>query len=317
MMHAESTHPLESEPARCVVCEGNGWSFLREGPDLQLPDGHPSFQLSRCQTCGHIAQIPPPSDEQLRRAYSAEYAPYLPAWKEPGWPLWKILREITTWRRISRLKKHGKGKRLLEVGAGAGDFLYAAQRAGWEVKAIEYSEDLVRILREELGLDVRSGELAPGLWEEGSFDLVVFWSVLEHVRNPVATLITAAAYLRPGGAVFLQLPTRDGVEQGNWFSGEWALLDLPRHLNFFGEGSLAVLCDRVGFDLAVFKTPLTDVAWCYVMSSLNRAKHIQSLPKRYLCFATLMIIVVLSLPWLAMKAWRGHGTEAFVVAIKR
>ncbi len=50
--------------------------------------------------------------------------------------------------------------------------------------AVEYSCALADALRTELGFDVRTGELTPGLWESGSFDVVVMWSVIEHLQNP-------------------------------------------------------------------------------------------------------------------------------------
>lgn len=220
-------------------------------------------------------------------------------------------------RRILRLKRYAKGSKLLEVGAGAGDFLYAAHRAGWDVKAVEYSVPVAQTIREELGFDVHAGELRPGLWKEGQFDLVAFWNVLEHLRNPAESLVMAASYLKPGGCVFIQIPTLHGVELGTRFGRHWALLELPRHLNFFGRDSLSVLCAKAGLELVLFKTPLLEMAWCYVTSSHNYSKQLKEPLQQQARFAALVGIVFLSLPWLAVLSWRGHGTEAFAVAIKR
>lgn len=261
-------------------------------------------------------QTPPPSDKELRTAYSANYAPYRPAWKEPRWPLWKILRELTTWRRVRRLKRYGEGRKLLEVGSGAGDFLYAAHHAGWEVKAVEYSDSLADTVRAELGFDTRAGELKPGLWKESEFDAVVLWSVLEHVRDPLETLVTARSYLRPGGFLFLQIPTQYGILYGKWFGQYWALLDLPRHLNFFSKESLSQLFGKADMELIVFKTPTLDTAWCYYASSRNyflQAKgYLQKL--RALLKG---IRALLALPDAVLQACQARGTEAFALAIKR
>ena len=122
------------------------------GCDLYQPGGEESFELYRCLSCGQVMQNPLPTPEQLSKAYSAEYAPYRPAWKETGWPLWKVFRELTTRRRMRRLRRYGTGSKLLEVGCGAGDFLHAAHRAGWEVAAVEYSAALADELRRRAGL---------------------------------------------------------------------------------------------------------------------------------------------------------------------
>lgn len=261
-------------------------------------------------------QNPQPSADELREAYVAGYAPYRLAWKEAGWPLWRNLHELTTLRRVRRLRRYARGTRLLEVGSGAGDFLYASRKAGWEVAAVEYSEPVVEVIRTELGLDIRAGELQPGLWTDGSFDLVVLWSVLEHVPDPLETLRTVYSYLKPGGTVFLQIPTVDGVQAGMSFEEYWALLDLPRHLNFFGKASLARLCDKAGLKLTAYKTPLLDIAWCYFTSQSNFANDSRSKAQKLLRRASFLPIFLFAFPSMAIRAWRAQGTEAFAVAVK-
>jgi SAM-dependent methyltransferase len=312
-----SAHIEEESLSLCTVCGGDRWSFVREGCDLYQPDDDARFKLYRCHSCGQVMQNPLPTPGQLSKAYSADYAPYRPAWKEPGWALWKVLRDLTTWRRMRRLRRYGKGGRLLEVGCGAGDFLHAAQRAGWEVKAVEYSSALAEALRGELGIDVRTGDLTTGLWSSGTFDAVVMWSVLEHLSNPIDALATACSYLKAGGVVFIQIPTRYGVRRGKRFEQYWALLDLPRHLSFFGRKELSYLCDQAGMQLTVFKTPLVETLWCYYASIGNYASHRKTPLRRIFGTLSLALVTALSLPVLALAAWSGHGTEAFAVALKR
>jgi len=302
---------------RCTICGGCRWGFVRQGRDLLRPDEEITFKLCRCMSCGHIMQTPLPDDGELRKAYSVDYAPYRPAWKESGWPLWRIFRELTTWRRMICLKRYGVGRKLLEVGSGAGDFLYAAHRAGWEVKAVEYSAALADSLRAELGLDVLAGELRPGLWKEGEFDVIALWNVLEHVRNPLDTLITASSYLRAGGTLFLQVPTADGAEHGKWFGPYWAPLDLPRHLNFFSRTSLAQLCLKAGMKVTLFKTPFLGMAWCYFASIGNYSNQSKHALQRLVGSGLLAALAVAAFPYLAAQAWRRHGGEAFAVAVKR
>jgi 2-polyprenyl-3-methyl-5-hydroxy-6-metoxy-1,4-benzoquinol methylase len=310
--------PLKDEdsPSRCTVCGGNQWSFVRAGCDLYQPGDETTFNLDRCLSCGQVMQNPLPTPTQLSKGYSAEYAPYRPAWKQSGWPLWKILRQLTTWRRMRRLRCYGAGTRLLEVGCGAGDFLHAAHREGWDVRAVEYSDALADVLRTELGFDVRAGELRPGLWDHGSFDVVVLWSVLEHVRKPVEILVTACSYLKKGGVVFIQIPTLYGVEQGMRFRQYWALLDLPRHLSFFSRDCLAELCGKAGMKLVLFKTPLVESAWCYFASVCNYASHSRKPGRRVIGMLSLALLSALSFPYMALRAWRGKGTEAYAVAVK-
>lgn len=306
----------ESLTNRCAVCNQQQWADLREGTDLCRPNYDKIFKLARCLSCGHVMQIPLPNADELSSAYVGEYAPYRPAWREKRWPLWRIFRDLTTLRRVHRLRRYAAGSRLLEVGSGAGDFLFAASRAGWEVAAVEYSKPLADLVRTELGFDVRSGELTRGTWEPESFDLVVLWSVLEHVPDPIETLSIVSSYLKPGGTAFFQIPTVYGLELGKRFRKYWAILDLPRHLNFFGRESLSTLCGKAGMKLTVFKTPFTDIGWCYLASCSKYANDSGGHAQRLIKLALLTPIVILTLPFMAVQAWRGRGTEAFAVAVR-
>ena len=311
----ESTIPRPF--SSCVVCAGNQWIPLRTGRNLNGNASGAVFALTRCTLCGHIALNPPPTDIDLQGAYSSEYAPYRIGWKQTTWPLWRIIRELTTQRRIRRLKMYSTGRRLLEVGSGAGDFLYAASQAGWDVSAVEYNRSLAETLRNELGLDVREGELTEGLWDTEQFDVIVLWSVLEHVRDPRKTLRIAAQYLRAGGTVFMQLPTCYGAELGKSFGEYWELLEIPRHLNFFGRDGLTNVCKACGLELTLFRTPLLDSAWCYLASSGNYAKGRKSAIGQRLQLGACTAMAFFLLPWIALNAWRSNGTEAFAIAVKR
>ena len=64
--------------------------------------------------------------------------------------------------------------------------------------------------------------------------------------------------------------------------------------------------------LIVFKTPLLETAWCYYASVCN---YRQPLPRATDRGAlSLTLLSVLSFPLMVVRAWRGHGTEAFAVA---
>lgn len=289
----------------CPVCDGSAWTFTRHLDEAK------NFNLFRCETCGHIMQNPVPTDEQLAAVYSEAYSVHNPAWKEPGWPLWKILRNWTTARRISYLKRYGIGTEMLEVGAGAGDFMVAAHKCGWDVKAVEYSAKMCDAIRSEFGFDIRCGELTEGLWPRESFDLVTLWNVIEHLQHPLGDLKIAASYLRPGGRVLLNIPTDQVAYHGKWFEHHWALLLPPEHINFFNRESLSKLCEKAGLRLIAYKTPFVQSCWSYYTACKNWAK---GNPFLFLCsFA----IVALGIPYMLYESLSGRGMESFAVLTKK
>jgi len=310
---------METNPTPlCIVCGGKHWTLVREGMDLCRPNHRKLFRIETCTSCGMVSQQPIPSNEELQAAYSVsgDYVCYRPAWKELGWPVWKMLRHWTTRRRVARLTRYAPKRELLEVGCGAGDFMVAAHRAGWQVHAVEYNEEMVEALHREFGFDVRLGNLAPGLWTQGRFDVAVFWNVLEHLQFPLEELSTASDYLRSGGVILLNIPSREAAETGKWFGQYWGLLDLPRHIHFFDRSTLEKLCEKAGLKLACYKTPFVQSAWCYYISCWNWASRDKNRLLSWIKFGALSALITLIMPYIAAKCFASRGLEAFVVLVK-
>ena len=103
------------------------------------------------------------------------------------------------------------GHRVLEVGAGVGAIATKLAAAGHEVTAIEPADNVFPELeRRTSGLpgltvdQVTSNELLSRTTSR--FDSVVYVSVLEHIRDHVAELRTAAELVVPGGTVAIFVP---------------------------------------------------------------------------------------------------------------
>lgn len=309
--------PMDGRAASCIVCGERRWREIRRGRDIYRPGLPTQYVLCRCATCGLVAQQPRPGPTELRAAYAIPYHVFRPAWQVPGWPLWKILRVLTGRRRLRRLRSHSSPGCLLEVGCGAGDFLLAAQREGWRVHAVEFTEEMVALLRRERALDVRQGELVPGLWDEGVFDAVVLWDVLEHVPDPAATLRTAAQYLRAGGVVLASFPTADAVRTGQRHGEWWAPLDLPRHLHFLDAGGLARLAGAAGLTVVDYATPALDALWCELASGWRHAGVMPTATGRTTTLAAALARSLVALPQLLSDARKGRGPIAVAAAVKR
>jgi SAM-dependent methyltransferase len=307
---------MDGRAASCILCGERRWREVRRGRDIYRPELPTQYVLCRCAMCGLVAQQPRPGPTELRAAYAVPYHVFRPAWQASGWPFWKVLRALTGIRRLRRLRRRRSPGRLLEVGCGAGDFLLAAQAAGWDVHAVEVTEAMATLLRCERGLDVQSGELVPGLWDEGAFDAVVVWDVLEHVPDPAATLRTAAGYLRAGGILLASFPTADGVGAGQRHGDWWAALDLPRHLHFFDAQGLARLLRPVGLTLVHYETPALDALWCEVTSGLRRVAAESASARRALAGGHALVRSCLALPRLLVDARNGRGPIAVAAAVK-
>lgn len=149
----------------------------------------------------------------------------------------------------------GSVRRLMDVGGGEGRFARAflRQRRG-EAWVVEPSEAAARAEPHE-GLHVFRGRLEDlDTAAAGEFDAISFLDVLEHMEDPLAALVTARRFLRPGGLLLASVPNvghwsivRD-LAQGRFEYGPVGIL-CATHLRFFTEQSLARLLGDAGFEI--------------------------------------------------------------------
>ena len=102
----------------------------------------------------------------------------------------------------------GTGKRVLDVGCADGYLSAKLMRAGNEVLAIETLPARAARAR-EAGVEVVVGDVSDdACWRQttGTFDVVIFSDVLEHLVTPEAPLTRVRAMLRPGGYVLISMP---------------------------------------------------------------------------------------------------------------
>lgn len=222
-----------------------------EGTVLDTKD---AWRIVDCERCNYIHVIPVPTTEELSGIYDGQYYEadkpvYIEEHAEDAeW--WRIVYR----HRLQRLEEilGDQGRRILDVGCGAGYFLESAMARSWDVLGVEPSNQAVEFAR-SLGVTVRQGFFDAELATEiGSFDAVYLQHVLEHVPQPRNVLELIRGLLRPGGGVCIVVPNdynvfqrvvRDELELEPW----WVVP--PHHLNYFSHESLAELVECAGFEV--------------------------------------------------------------------
>ena len=103
----------------------------------------------------------------------------------------------------------GYNKAVLEVGCSTGYFTKFLVERGCNVVGIEIDAEAAKAA-EKWADHVIVGDLdAEGIWsplEDDAFDVVVLGDVLEHLRDPWASLRAAVRKLKPSGFVVTSLP---------------------------------------------------------------------------------------------------------------
>lgn len=101
-------------------------------------------------------------------------------------------------------EKRGIGS-LLDVSAGCGFFLVAAQKRGWEGKGIEPSNQSVEVARSENNLNVFGGTLREYVGNQ-QVDAASFINVLDHSAEPWKEKEKAGNLLRSGELIYIRFP---------------------------------------------------------------------------------------------------------------
>ena len=78
-----------------------------------------------------------------------------------------------------------------------------------------------------------------------SFDVCVLADVIEHTRDPMATMLRAWELLKPGGTLFLATPSLDSWS-GRLMRQRWMEFK-PEHLFYFDERTVRTLLLAAGF----------------------------------------------------------------------
>ena len=213
----------------CPACGGPISPWLRAGGSE--PSDRATYDLWRCGRCGSAVTVGPAARPD---AYESPPTPRLSGLARP------LLSRFDR----DRLALLGPARgTLLDIGAGRGRFVAAAQAAGWSAKGIEPSSRGVEAARAAYGVELERLPLAEA---SGTYDAVTLWHVLEHLDEPGEALDHVASLLPPGGVLLVGVPNLASA-QARIGRDRWFHLDLPRHRTHFTPAGLRAALERHGF----------------------------------------------------------------------
>jgi len=212
----------------------------------------------QCRECGYGWTYPPLEEAKIGEYYPSAYLGDTARMIEEFQA--GRLQKSRSWRKETEkarlIQKFVSGGRILDVGCADARFLLALNEQRWARTGVEFSEPTVQLVSRafpQLCLipgDIYSERLAPG-----SFDVICFWHVLEHLPAPGRVLGRVRELLRPGGLVFISLPNLDSF-QARLFRRFWyGFDDVPRHLHHFSPRSLQRILSAA--DLEFLQGPLS------------------------------------------------------------
>jgi ubiquinone/menaquinone biosynthesis C-methylase UbiE len=108
------------------------------------------------------------------------------------------------------------GKKLLEIGVGAGTDHLQWARAGAECHGVDLTDAAIETTRDRLGLygfksDLRRLDAETLPFDDNSFDVVYSWGVIHHSEHPERIVSEIRRVLKPGGDLVGMMYNRRSV----------------------------------------------------------------------------------------------------------
>lgn len=240
----------------CVICNQDkvmtGFPFKR-------------YQICVCGNCGFRWLNPQPSDQELSEIYSERY--FLDEGDAEITETINQLKRATAKLYLHQLKtvisSSSKGLSLLEIGCGMGDFLLEAQIKGFKVSGLEVTEHLVEFANHRLGANcVEKGYIEDSIYPQESFDVIAFFDVIEHVRNPLNFMKRVNWLLKKNGKIFIVTPSLD-----SWSAvllGKHWMEYKVEHLSYFNKTAIKTLLEKTGFQYIKFLSNYKILSFDYI-----------------------------------------------------
>ncbi|MGE3274350.1 MAG: class I SAM-dependent methyltransferase [Vicinamibacterales bacterium] len=241
----------------CQVCGGTAFADLYAVTDTNQ-DVPGCWTIAGCAACGLGRLSPMPTPDEIggfyRDVFYAEDGRRFRPWMED-------LRERLAGLRGRRLRRLMAPGRLLDYGAGAGHFVAALRRAGWDASGFEPFNTATGGTG---AADTAGTRLA---CPDGHYDAITLWYVIEHLADPRGAIREFHRALRPGGLLVLSQQDFASV-QARVFRGRWLFLDPPRHLFQFSPATLTRMAAEEGFRLKARSSASLEMGPFTILQSL-------------------------------------------------
>jgi len=183
------------------------------------------------------------------------------------------------WRELLHdLGTRTAGRRLLEVGCARGYALALAREYGWLPHGVEVSREDAAFAQLRFGLSIHHGTVESCTLAKESFDVVLMWSVIEHIPDPISALRACRRLLKPGG--LLSIHTCNAASKAAAAMGrKWSMYHLPGHVSFFNTGTIRQALSKAGFSVERLETGLGGTP-----VDVNPAARSQLTPRRAVAY---------------------------------
>jgi len=195
------------------------------------------FELHHNPEYDILITFPKPSLEKLPSYYeSDDYISHTDGKRSLFERAYHFIKGIALKNKLKLINAQSQKGKLLDIGAGTGDFLVVAKNDGWQTTGIEPSAKAKGIA---INKGVTFAENLAAL-ESNSFDVITMWHVLEHVPNLDEYIVELKRLIKPSGTIIIAVPNFKSFD-ANFYGRHWAAYDVPRHIWHFSKTAIEKL----------------------------------------------------------------------------
>jgi 2-polyprenyl-3-methyl-5-hydroxy-6-metoxy-1,4-benzoquinol methylase len=195
------------------------------------------FELHHNPEYDILITFPKPSLEKLPSYYeSDDYISHTDGKRSLFERGYHFIKSIALKNKLKLINAQSSKGKILDIGAGTGDFLVVAKNDGWQITGIEPNAKAKEIA---INKGVSFAESLSAL-ESHSFDIITMWHVLEHVPNLDEYLTELKRLIKPTGTIVIAVPNFKSFD-ANFYGRHWAAYDVPRHIWHFSKKAIEKL----------------------------------------------------------------------------
>ena len=204
------------------------------------------FELYHDETLDMLITSPQPDLENLGKYYESEdYISHTDNKRSLFEKAYHVVKNIALKNKLNLINKQQSQKgKILDIGAGTGDFLLTAKNDGWETVGVEPSDRAKEIAKKKgISFVEQISEL-----ENHSFDVITMWHVLEHVPDLQLQIQELKRLLKPTGTLIIAVPNFKSYD-AKYYNEFWAAYDVPIHFWHFSKKAIKSLFENVDMKL--------------------------------------------------------------------
>jgi SAM-dependent methyltransferase len=247
--------------AQCKLCSSSGIEYL-------FSKG--TYKFLRCTECNLVFLECIPDEKDIYKLYKGDYL-----FNRNGsygflnyFSLEKAFQK-TFRKRLNTIRKLKKSGSLLEIGAGAGFFLKEAQRF-FQITGNEISKIACDYAENNLGIKINCGDFCGNDYKENSYDVVIMYDVIEHLRNPFNILKELSSIQNTNGLLVISTGDVDSIFC-KLCGKRWHLFNPPEHLFFFSHKSIKLALKKAGYEIIKIEYPHNYYTLSYLLEKFTKS----------------------------------------------